>query len=647
MIRLAYLILFYFIACAYSTRAEDIPSTCIQALKHTLNNTHMPQKIPKNCKIVGDFLAWYQYQETTKHNDFDKIMFFIHTHPSWPKIKVLQQRAEESIASTTSSSTIIRWFMQYTPITSVGNIHYAHALLQSGKEVEAVIQIKHAWRKQQMTQKQQKFFYQKYKKYLNTKDLMHRLETLGWSSNSKGIYGLKSYLSAEIQNLALALIGLIQRESNIDILIKKVPSRYQHHPLLLFHRIKWRLRHKKYDSALALMHKAITEKADTANPAAWLQIRRTLYRYLLKKKQYKEAYHIIQHHVEKDPKAVDLEWCSGWIALRFLDDPERANTHFQNVYYIATTPISQAKGCYWVAQAQKKMGNIQAYKDWLKRASNFYITFYGQLAQQELYGKISITLKEGISAKNLNHLWDEYINLFSVLKKWELSRHIKPFLLHMAHASKSPQDQEFAVKMAAQYAPEFIVLTTKVAGRKGMIPLDITFPTLTLHQIPKKIPVDLAVIHAVIRQESGFDQYGTSPAGAQGLMQLMPEVAKNVAQRWKIPFTKGCLHNASHMNVQIGSTHMADLLKTFEGDIILSLASYNAGLSNVKKWIKHYGDPRKNVHILDWIETIPFKETRSYIYRVLESVSIYESMLNTKSPHGVSSLRMPSLEKTT
>mgnify|MGYP001417353470 FL=1 len=82
-------------------------------------------------------------------------------------------------------------------------------------------------------------------------------------------------------------------------------------------------------------------------------------------------------------------------------------------------------------------------------------------------------------------------------------------------------------------------------------------------------------------------------------------------------------------NLILGTTFLSNLLQKFEGSHALALAAYNAGPSRVKKWIEDFGDPRlEEIETIDWIETIPFNETRNYIQRVIESKNVYDFLLD-------------------
>ncbi len=133
-----------------------------------------------------------------------------------------------------------------------------------------------------------------------------------------------------------------------------------------------------------------------------------------------------------------------------------------------------------------------------------------------------------------------------------------------------------------------------------------------------------ALLNALTRQESEFHAGTVSPVGARGLMQLMPQTAKQVAAAVKMKYELARLISDPSYNVTLGSVFLAQLLSTFDGSYVLTLAAYNAGPGRIAKWIKQNGDPRdKEIDPIDWVERIPFAETRQYVQRILESVQLY------------------------
>jgi len=140
--------------------------------------------------------------------------------------------------------------------------------------------------------------------------------------------------------------------------------------------------------------------------------------------------------------------------------------------------------------------------------------------------------------------------------------------------------------------------------------------------------VDAALIRAVIRHESAGDFRAVSHKGAQGLMQLMPGTARRVARQIKVGYSRKKLLSDPEYNLRLGRFYLAGLIDKYGGSYILALAAYNAGPARANRWMKDFGDPRTpEVDPVDWIESIPFNETRNYVQRILESLIVYHLFL--------------------
>jgi soluble lytic murein transglycosylase len=144
-------------------------------------------------------------------------------------------------------------------------------------------------------------------------------------------------------------------------------------------------------------------------------------------------------------------------------------------------------------------------------------------------------------------------------------------------------------------------------------------------RIPDRLPI--AVAYAIARQESSFDAQARSSAGALGLMQLMPDTARRVASQVGVSHSTERLTSDPAHNVTLGAFHLDELINEYNGSYILTFIAYNAGPRRVPQWIERFGDPRTGqVDVIDWIELIPFAETRSYLQRILENIFVYQQL---------------------
>ena len=138
------------------------------------------------------------------------------------------------------------------------------------------------------------------------------------------------------------------------------------------------------------------------------------------------------------------------------------------------------------------------------------------------------------------------------------------------------------------------------------------------------------MVYAIARQESAFNPGAVSSAGARGLLQLMPATAKQTASSVGLPFSKARLTTDPAYNATLGAAHLGELVENFGGSYVMTFAAYNAGPSRVAAWVKAYGDPRDpKVDVVNWIELIPFTETRNYVQRIMENLQVYRARLGS------------------
>ncbi len=170
-----------------------------------------------------------------------------------------------------------------------------------------------------------------------------------------------------------------------------------------------------------------------------------------------------------------------------------------------------------------------------------------------------------------------------------------------------------------------MLLLGKAALGRGL-PLDhYAFPTIGIPEYRAIGPaIEPAVVYAIARQESTFNPRIVSSAKAMGLMQVTPAAGRYVAKKFGAPYDEKRLLSDQIYNVQLGAAELGDLYVDYRGSHILTFAGYNAGRGRVRDWIARFGDPRDpKVDPIDWVEQIPFSETRNYVQRVLENLQVY------------------------
>ena len=402
-------------------------------------------------------------------------------------------------------------------------------------------------------------------------------------------------------------------------------------PATLLARLKSLRRQGADDDVWSLLRSINPDTADLADPEKWWDFRRSEIRRALNGDRPATAYAIAQSHGPLDDESrSEAEFLAGWIALRFLKEPRRAEPHFEAARLIKGFARDEARAAYWLGRTKLEMGaRKEAEVHFREGASRFY-TFYGSLARQALHkgGTCEFRApphptKEAVAA----FVNEDAFKAVMIAKQLDLQPLMVNYLLDLTRQLKDPEQMTLALELIERLQPAHVgVRAAKIALLRGF-PVDAyAFPTL----LPKfdsaggNGKLELALLNALTRQESDFHTGSVSRVGARGLMQLMPQTARLVATTFKLKYEPTRLVSDPSYNVTLGSAFLAQLIAGYDGSYVLSLAAYNAGPGRVKQWIKDFNDPRsKAADPIDWIERIPFTETRTYIQRILESTQLY------------------------
>ncbi|HUJ02588.1 MAG TPA: lytic transglycosylase domain-containing protein, partial [Rhizomicrobium sp.] len=327
------------------------------------------------------------------------------------------------------------------------------------------------------------------------------------------------------------------------------------------------------------------------------------------------------------------EFMAGWISLRFLKDPKDALPHFAALAGASSRPITQARAHYWSGRAYEAMGDLGGAWREYREAADHPETFYGQLAlariQPDPKLHIADTNVDPASAR-ADYEHDDLVAAIHALADLGEEGLMRSFATAYADAHPDPKNVELlAGDLVHMGYREVALRAAKEAGYNDILMLDYSHPVIDVprYKGPGDAP-ERALVLGLIRQETEFDSEAVSAAGAKGLMQLMPSSAKRAAARAHLPYRANALLSDTAYNMQLGMTELSQNLASWDGSYILAIAAYNAGPGNVHRWIDQFGDPRDpGVDPVDWIEQIPFEETRNYVQRVIENTEVYRYRL--------------------
>lgn len=570
---------------------------------------------------------------------FEQAAKFIIENPNLPQINEMKIKLEGMITESTDYNAVYKWFSNNIPITDHGCKAYAYsaaAINPMPKDLARII--KDGWIYGDFSDEEQKNYQKLFGKYLNTHDHVRKIDYLLWHDKTQAAKKLLKLVSAEYHQMFNAQIALQKEEENGVKLFRALPKPLQLHSGVLYHYLNSTGK-KQVSAEHTRLFIAAPNNDD--HPEEWLASKLYYARELLEAKQYASAYKVvstINPHLSNSGKA-DAEWLSGWIALRFLHNPKVAAMHFQKMYELVSTPVSLSRGAYWLARSFKAQKKQEKANIWFKKAAAFNYSFYGALASAELGVKKLIlpttpkivdnhhhNLKKNPLAQAMRFLIDNKENYLASLYATAA----------IAHAEDD--GEAYLILDALGKETDSIFLRTnaaKAAAQRHIFITKYVYPT------PYKVPhttVEPAFIYSIIRQESVFDHKAVSKADARGLMQVLPKTASTLCKRHKLQFNAKKLTANPLYNMTLGSSYLKDLLAEFNGSYILTIASYNAGDHKVVKWLPKFGDPRKmkNLYeIIDWIESIPYGETRNYVQRVMENIQVYRTILNPAVELGI------------
>ena len=432
-------------------------------------------------------------------------------------------------------------------------------------------------------------------------------------------------IRGDYRKLGEARLGLSRRVANVSTLIKNVPENLKNDPGLIYERMRWR-RKAKLETAGDLL---INPPNEIKNVRNWWINSRIIVRRLLNKKKYKKAYQILKNHnlPLSYQSGLEAEWLAGWVSFSHLKLYDKAIGHFEKVFNNSDNNF-RSKAAYWLALTNiEKNSDKKIISKWLKESSKNKFSFYGQNAALKL--KTYNLKKEKNVLKKPEKYEDliEVINIIIQSKQSNLKSY--PFFKKVFELCSIDEEKFYVLEKAYKLSNKNIV--GKLSKQLKVPSVKYSYPEIT-EFIPNKFENSkptIALIHAIIHQESNFSINAYSSAGARGLMQLMPFTAKKVARDLKIKYYKNRLTTNPEYNILLGTTYINEMLIKFRNALPLALAAYNAGPNRVKIWIKRYGDPRKKeISYVNWIESIPITETRFYVQKVLSNLRIYQKKYN-------------------
>ncbi|MEM6710877.1 MAG: lytic transglycosylase domain-containing protein [Pseudomonadota bacterium] len=573
---------------------------------------------------VRDLGLWLIARTKTDDLPIELRTAFRDAFAQWPGGSVITRQTESIIADAYGSRTPpLTITGTEAARTTEGQLMQAEALLQAGQRDEARSVASRLWRSDVLEDGLEARLLGSLGDLLSQDDHKFRAHWLLYRDRVTGAERLGQFLTAA-DRASITTRGRAIRDGGAAL--STVRSALRSNPGDIHLAFELARLHRRadrpQDAANVLLQ--VRESGDAlVRPDLWWRERHIVTRDLLEIGQPDAAYRLASAPTGSSASnEAQRAFLAGWIALRFLNDTQRAEPHFRQILEIGTTPITRARGYYWLGRTLSSRGDSTGANQAFAQAMTYGETFYGQAAAT--LANVSVRFGQVPNARRPQSAFFTYADLL-----YRLGRRVdaRIFLYDMARESTNPAEVVAMADLAERHGDATSVVQIGKLGARNHRSLALLgYPTGAFPQnaqIPERLPQ--AVAYAIARQESGFDAAARSRAGALGLMQLMPETARRIASDVGVSHSTGRLTSDPAHNVTLGAYHLDELLADYDGSYILTFIAYNAGPGRVPQWIERFGDPRGGtVDVLDWIEIIPFSETRSYVQRVLENIFVYQ-----------------------
>jgi soluble lytic murein transglycosylase len=597
-----------------------------------------PSADPKSVTALSAAITEWRSLRQTNNAPFESYARFMLAHPGWPDDVQMRRAAEAALVNPGwSPSTAVAFFRRYPPQTGTAWVRFADALTATGAMDEARTAARNAWIQGALSAEDESKVLATWPDALTPADQDARMDQLLWQGQTSAATRqlvLTSIAKRPLFAARLALRTNAPDAGNADA-IGAGDAGY------LADKAIWLTNSGAAGSARALLarpHNLVSRPADVDR---WYDLLLRNAKAAVAAGEYTTAYNIasqvddaypagtdvaLRPYGERDPYT-DLVWLAGQTAMKRLGRPADAIGMFVRYTGGSRSTALKSKGFYWAGRAAEAAGRKDEAVRNLAEAARFGDQFYGQLATERLDQPLlapaepaAVTLAPAARTAFYNN---EVVRAAQYLGTIGDHEDQSIFLRQIANLATTADDHMLADELARTLGrPDLSVMVGRSALLNGVTDYSRSgFPTV---RIPAASTSSWTIAHAIMRQESQFDRSLISRAGARGMMQLMNGTAREQAGKLGLAWDQGMLLSSTDYNIQLGTAYFQRLYNQY-GSYPLAIAAYNAGAGNVNKWLAANGDPRTgSVDWIDWIEAIPFDETKRYVQHVLENAVVYD-----------------------
>jgi soluble lytic murein transglycosylase len=597
-----------------------------------LVRAHKPADATQAAASISDPVArklaeWIILRSDNNGASVERYRAFIDANPSWPSQTFLRRRLEAALWDDhRDDATVLSWFENEKPLSAKGRFSLARALIARGDRAGAERLLREAWRFDSMSSDTEDTALDLFGALLTPGDQKARMDSLLYGSEHEA--AMRAAKRIGQLALAQARIAAFKKAPNTRAMLDAVPGELHGDPGYMFSKIQLLRREEKFQEAAQLMLAAPREPGRLYNLDEWWIERRLLSRKMLDIGEHRSAYLIARDAAlpARDIYKTEQEFTAGWIALRFLHDPATAAQHFARIGVGSVNPTALARAGYWQGRAAEAAGRTQDARSAYAAAAQQSTSYYGQLARAKL-GLPQIELNGAPSSRSRGIERLEVVRAVQLLYALDEREVAIPVLGDMGENGDPDVLQGLGELASRNGDARGMLLMGKAALNRGL-PFDFyAYPVVGIPSYKAIGPeVEQAIVFAIARQESAFNPSVVSPAQAYGLMQVTPDAGRYVCKRHGATFDLARMKSDPVYNTALGAAELGGLIEDYRGSYIMTFAAYNAGRGSVRKWVERYGDPRDpKVDAIDWVEQIPFSETRNYVQRIMENLQVYRA----------------------
>lgn len=618
------------VALATTGNAQTVADQSIAAVAMGGENWDTARMIATQADpLTVAVVDWLRLRESEAA--FEDYQRFVAARPDWPGMSQIRAAAEGVIEKGHDPAAVIAWFADEAPRTGEGAVRLAEALMISGRVDRARDVLREAWINLRLTEEGHDAMVGAFGDVLVPYHAA-RTDELLWRSRRDEAERMLPLLPEDQRALTAARIGYLTRANDLVARVQAVPSDLRQDAGLAYDRYNWMAQRGEWTDAVAMLADRSTSAAAMGEPFRWSGWRRVLARWEMREGRAESAYRLASRHFLSEGESyADLEWLAGYVALTYLGDPVTARAHFENGARASSGPISLGRMHYWLGRTYEVKGDIDAAARAYGEAAIHQTSFYGLLASEKIGRDLSPALVgPDIAWQGAAVFENEVVKAALMLLAGGERGAAVTFIADLGQRLDAESIGALGAYLSHIDEDFYTLLLAKVAVTRDILIPSIYYPVHDLARMD--LPVDPALALSVARRESEFNTTIGSPVGALGLMQVMPATAEEVAGNLGLPFSRARLTADWEYNATIGAAYLAYLIDEFGPSPVMIAAGYNAGPSRPKAWMEERGDPRlREMDVIDWIEHIPFRETRNYVQRVTESLPVYEARLTGRT----------------